>query len=125
TDIILSGADYHHTERLLDRKYRQYSEDYWKKKTLAPSALLFYMGFDKKIENVSHHTLFFDVNFESHSKAIYDSPEWPKDPLFYASFPSKTESYFAPEGKEAGIFLVPLAPGLSDTSEQREAYFKI
>src|SRR5690606_15558825 len=86
TDIILSGADYHHTERLLDRKYRQYSEDYWKKKTLAPSALLFYMGFDKKIENVSHHTLFFDVDFESHSKAIYDSPEWPKDPLFYASF---------------------------------------
>ena len=124
-DIILSGADYHHTESLLDKKYRQYSEDYWEKKTLAPSALLFYLGFDKKIENVAHHTLFFDVNFEAHSKAIYDSPEWPKDPLFYASFPSKTEAYFAPDGKETGIFLIPLAPGLSDTPEQREAYFKI
>lgn len=123
-DIVLSGADYHHTETLLDKDYRQYSESYWDKKTLAPSALLFYVGFDKKIENVDHHTLFFDVDFEAHSKAIYDSPEWPKNPLFYASFPSMTEDCFAPEGKEAGIFLIPLAPGLDDIPELREEYFE-
>lgn len=122
-DIILSGADYHHTETLLPKEYRQYSEAYWEKKTLAPSALLFYVGFNKKIENVDHHTLFFDVDFETHSKAIYDLPEWPKEPLFYASFPSKTENCFAPEGKEAGIFLIPLAPGLDDIPELREEYF--
>ena len=122
-DIILSGADYHHTETLLDKQYRQYSESYWDKKTLAPSALLFYVGFDKKIENVAHHTLFFDVDFEAHSKAIYDTPEWPKEPLFYASFPSKTEDYFAPKDKEAGTFLIPLAPNLDDTPELREEYF--
>ena len=69
-DVILSGADYHHTETLLDKNYRQYSEKYWEKKTFAPSALLFYVGFDKKIENVDHHTLFFDVDFEKHSKDI-------------------------------------------------------
>jgi len=27
-DYVLSGADYHHTETLLDKKYRQYSESY-------------------------------------------------------------------------------------------------
>lgn len=123
-DVILSGADYHHTETLLDKKYRQYSEGYWDKKTLAPSALLFYVGFDKKIENVDHHTLFFDVDFEEHSKAIYDQPQWPEDPLFYASFPSKTEDCFAPEGKEAATFLIPLAPGLDDIPELREEYFE-
>src|SRR5690554_5402738 len=123
-DIVLSGADYHHTERLLDRPYRQYSEAYWEKKTLAPSALLFYVGFDKKIEHVAHHTLFFDVDFEAHSKSIYDIPEWPKNPLFYASFPTVTESYFAPEGKEAATFLIPLAPNLEDTVELREKYFE-
>lgn len=123
-DVILSGADYHHTETLLESQYRQYSEAYWDKKTLAPSALLFYVGFDKKIENVAHHTLFFDVNFEAHSKAIYDIPEWPEEPLFYASFPSKTEDCFAPKGKEAGIFLIPLAPGLDDIPELREEYFE-
>lgn len=123
-DIVLSGADYHHSESLLQPKHRQYSEAYWRKKTFAPSSLLFYVGFDKKIDNTHHHTLFFDVDFDAHAKAIYDEPAWPQNPLFYASFPSKTDSSAAPEGKEAGIFLIPLAPGLEDTPQLREEYFE-
>ncbi|OEJ98822.1 phytoene dehydrogenase [Flavivirga aquatica] len=123
-DIIVSGADYHHTETLLEKPYRQYSETYWTKKTFAPSSLLFYVGFDKKLKNVNHHTLFFDVDFDLHAEAIYDQPKWPENPLFYASFPSKTDNNSAPEGKEAGIFLIPLAPGLKDTTELRTMYFK-
>ena len=123
-DVILSGADYHHTETLLDEKYRAYSEKYWEKRTFAPSSLLFYVGFDKKIENVEHHSLFFDVDFDVHAAAIYDTPQWPKEPLFYASFPSKTDNNTAPEGNEAGIFLIPIAPGLKDTPELRNLYFE-
>ena len=123
SDIILSGADYHHTETLLDKQYRQYSEKYWGQKIFAPSSLLFYVGFDKKIQNVNHHTLFFDVDFDTHAQDIYDSPKWPENPLFYASFPSITDKNMAPEGKEAGIFLIPLAPGLEDTKALREIYF--
>ena len=124
SDIILSGADYHHTESLLDEKHRAYSEKYWNNRTFAPSSLLFYVGFDKKIENVEHHSLFFDVDFDVHAEAIYDNPKWPDEPLFYASFPSKTDKNSAPEGKEAGIFLIPLAPGLEDTDELRNKYFE-
>jgi phytoene desaturase len=123
-EIILSGADYHHSESLLDKKYRAYSEKYWNNRTFAPSSLLFYVGFDKKIENVEHHSLFFDVDFDIHAAAIYDTPKWPEEPLFYASFPSKTDASSAPSGKEAGIFLIPLAPGLNDTPELRETYFE-
>jgi phytoene desaturase len=123
-DIVLSGADYHHTETLLDEKFKQFSENYWETKTFAPSSLLFYVGFNKKIENVNHHTLFFDVDFEQHSKEIYDQPRWPEDPLFYASFPSITDKSAAPEGNEAAIFLIPLAPGLTDIPELREEYFE-
>ncbi|WP_034261762.1 phytoene desaturase family protein [Altibacter lentus] len=122
-DVVLSGADYHHTETLLEPKYRQYTEAYWKKKTFAPSALLFFVGFDKKLANVAHHTLFFDVDFQAHAKDIYDEPQWPEEPLFYASFPSITDTSAAPEEKEAGIFLIPLAPGLDDIPELREEYF--
>ncbi len=123
-DIVLSGADYHHTETLLDLKYKQYSENYWENRIFAPSALLFYVGFDKKIENVTHHTLFFDVDFEEHSRDIYDTPRWPDNPLFYASFPSLSDAECAPNGHEAGIFLIPLAPGLDDIPELREEYFE-
>ena len=69
--------------------------------------------------------MFFDVDFAEHAEAIYDEPRWPEKPLFYASFPSITDDAFAPEGKEAGIFLIPLAPGLEDTIELREQYFNI
>ncbi len=122
-DIVLSGADYHHTETLLEKPFRQYSEAYWERKTFAPSSLLFYVGFSKKLKNVAHHTLFFDVDFQKHAREIYDAPAWPEEPLFYASFPSKTDATAAPQGKEAGIFLIPLAPGLKDTPELREQYF--
>jgi phytoene desaturase len=123
-DYILSGADYHHTETLLPEHKRQYKESYWQKKTFAPSALLFFAGFNKKLENVTHHTLFFDSDFEKHAKAIYDDAEWPENPLFYASFPSVTDDAAAPEAKEAGIFLIPLAPDVEDTPEIREKYFQ-
>lgn len=122
-DIVLSGADYHHTETLLEPQYRQYSEKYWSSRTFAPSSLLFYIGFDKKLSNVNHHTLFFDADFDVHAKHIYDQPSWPEKPLFYASFPSITDPSFAPEGKEAGVFLIPLAPGIEDTEAIRKKYF--
>ncbi|WP_103070555.1 phytoene desaturase family protein [Aquimarina sediminis] len=124
-DIILSGADYHHTEKLLPKKFRQYSEKYWSKKVFAPSSLLFYVGFNKKVKDVCHHTLFFDTDFDKHAKTIYDSPSWPEKPLFYASFPSITDDSFAPSNKESATFLIPLAPGIEDTPEIREHYFSV
>ena len=124
-DVVLSGADYHHSETLLDKQYRQYSEKYWSKKTFAPSSLLFYIGFDKKLKNVQHHNLFFDTNFETHAQEIYDNPSWPEDPLFYANFPSITDHSMAPKGAETGFFLIPIAPGIEDTPEIREKYLNI
>ena len=122
-DIVLSGADYHHTETLLEEKQKQYSETYWSKKTFAPSSLLFYVGFNKKIQNVNHHNLFFDTDFELHAKEIYDNPIWPTQPLFYANFTSITDPSMAPEGMENGFFLVPIAPGIEDNENLREEYF--
>ncbi|RIV47429.1 phytoene desaturase family protein [Flagellimonas pelagia] len=125
SDYVISGADYHHSETLLDQKYRQYSEEYWENKTYAPSSLLFYIGFNKKLENIEHHNLFFDTDFEKHAQEIYDNPQWPSNPLFYANFPSVTDGSMAPKDSETGFFLVPIAPGLEDTPELRNQYFDI
>jgi phytoene desaturase len=124
-DFVLSGADYHHSETLLEKKYRQYSENYWEQKTFAPSSLLFYVGFNKKFKNVEHHNLFFDTDFEQHTYDIYDNPKWPEEPLFYANFPSVTDLTMAPENCETGFFLIPIAPGLEDTPAIREQYFDL
>lgn len=125
SDIVLSGADYHHSEQLLEERFRQYSEAYWDKKTFAPSSLLFYIAFNKKLKNIEHHNLFFDTDFELHAHEIYDVPKWPTNPLFYANFPSVTDTSMAPTDCETGFFLVPLAPGLVDTPELRKQYFEI
>ena len=125
SDVVLSGADYHHSESLLDENHRQYSEAYWNKKTFAPSSLLFFIGFDKKLKNVEHHNLFFDTDFELHASEIYDTPKWPSDPLFYVNFPSVTDKSMAPKGCETGFFLVPIATDLEDTQELRDQYFDI
>lgn len=124
SDIILSGADYQHTETLLEKEHRAYSDNYWESRIFAPSSLLFFIGFNKKIENISHHALFFDTDFNQHAIDIYDKPKWPKEPLFYANFPSKTDLTCAPDGMETGFFLIPLAPGIEDNQSLREEYFE-
>ena len=123
-DLILSGADYHHTESLLPVKSRQYNNRYWKSRVFAPSSLLFYVGFNKKLKNVQHHNLIFDTDFNKHAEEIYDSPKWPTDPLFYANFTSKTNTKTAPEGAENAFFLIPIAIDLIDNEETRDKYFE-
>ena len=124
SDIVISGADYHHSETLLDIKYRQYSETYWDKKVFAPSSLLFYIGVNKKIKNIEHHNLFFDADFEKHAEEIYDNPKWPSRPLFYVNIPSKTDPSMAPEGCDALFILIPIAPGIEDNDKHRNHYLE-
>ncbi|MDB5195979.1 MAG: crtI [Flaviaesturariibacter sp.] len=124
-DAVISGADYYFTESsLLPKASRTYTEAYWNKRVLAPSCLLYYVGLNKKLDNVLHHSLFFDVPFDQHADEIYAHPQWPSDPLFYLNVPSKTDTNAAPEGCENLMFLIPVASGLTDDSETvREAYF--
>ena len=124
-DVLVSGADYHHTESLLEKRFRSYENSYWERKTFAPSSLLFFVGLNKKIQRVSHHTLFFDVDFDLHATEIYDNPKWPSKPLFYGNFPSITDPSMSPNGKEACFFLIPIAPGITDSEKTRDKYFEI
>ncbi|MEZ4805552.1 MAG: phytoene desaturase family protein [Bacteroidia bacterium] len=125
-DIVVSGADYRHTEQvLLSPENRVYSHQYWENRTMSPSSLLFYIGVDKKIKNILHHNLFFDEDFDQHAKEIYQNPQWPSKPLFYVCASSKTDPSCAPENSENLFFLTPLAPGLKDDEEMREKYFNI
>jgi len=123
-DIFISGADYQHTESVLLKENANYNEKYWDKRTMAPSSLLFYVGINKRIEGLNHHNLFFDESLEEHGKEIYQDPKWPKNPLFYLSVPSITDSSLAPEGHENLFFLIPLAPDLEDSESIREIYFE-
>lgn len=125
-DVVIGGADYHFIEqKLLPEQSRSYSEQYWDKRLMAPSCLLYYVGVNKRLSGLLHHSLFFDVPFDLHGKEIYSDPKWPTEPLFYVSVSSLTDNTVAPEGHENLVFLIPVAAGLSDDSEVlREQYFQ-
>jgi len=124
-DVVIGAGDYHHIEtNLLPKAYQSYSSQYWDSRVMAPSALLYYIGLNKKIPGATHHALFFDTDFGLHGKEIYTTPHWPTAPLFYASVPSVTDPTVAPEGCENLFLLIPIAAGLEgDTEAIRNAYF--
>lgn len=125
-DAVVAAADYHYVEQyLLPDKYRNYSAGYWQHRTMAPSALIFYLGIGKEINKLQHHTLFFDEDLHNHGTEIYYNPRWPTKPLFYVCCTSKTDESVAPQGNENVFILMPLAAGLEDTEALREKYFEI
>ncbi len=124
-DIVVGAADYHFIEtKLLPENCRTYSAEYWNKRVMAPSCLLYYVGLNKKLDHVLHHSLFFDTDFGVHGNEIYTNAQWPAAPLFYVSVPSVTDPSVAPEGQENLFFLIPVAAGLqNDTEALRDRYF--
>ncbi|MGE4454542.1 MAG: phytoene desaturase family protein [Sphaerochaeta sp.] len=124
-DVVVSSADYHHSDtNLLETKHRTYSDSYWEKRVVAPSMFIAYLGIGRELKGFEHHNLYFAKDWDKHFDAIFKNPSWPKDPCFYLSCISKTDPSSAPAGCENVFLLVPVAPGLVDTEEQRNAYFE-
>src|SRR5690606_38643063 len=81
-------------------------------------------GVKGKIENLKHHTLFFEHELDNHIDDIYVHKKWPEKPLFYVCCPSKTDPSVAPEKDENLFLLLPVANDIEDNEEIRDKYFK-
>ncbi|MDH7594193.1 MAG: phytoene desaturase family protein [Methanomicrobiales archaeon] len=125
-DLVIVNADYPYSElHLIEPRYQSYDERYWESRVLAPSAIVIYLGVDRVIEPLAHHTLFLDRNWENNFDEIFD-PEragWPKSPSYYVNVPSRTDPTAAPPGCDTLFILVALAPGIEDTPVLRERFY--
>lgn len=122
SDFVIASGDYHYMEQLLPAHLRNYNEAYWSKRQMAPTCLIFYLGINKKLP-LTHHTLFFDSDFNAHARSLYDKEEWPKEPMFYVCAPSVTDPSVAPEGHENLFVLIPLASGLEEGIEEIASFY--
>jgi phytoene desaturase len=123
TDVVVSDADYAHTEQeLLAPEHRQYDDDYWDDRTYAPSAFLLYLGVEGDLAPLEHHSLVLPTDWDPHFEAIFDDPGWPDDPAYYVCAPSRTDDDVAPEGHGNLFVLVPIAAGLDDGEAARQQY---
>ena len=125
TDVLVSAADYQHTECLLPKQWRTYGPRYWKERKMAASALIYYIGVSKRLSGLLHHNLFFDTSFDTHLASIYKGPTWPAAPLFYACVPSRTDVSCAPSGCENIFLLIPVSASLTDNEQLREDYYEL
>lgn len=112
-DIVVSGADLHHTEtRLLPAGLRTYPERYWAKRDPGIGTVLVMLGVRGRLPQLSHHNLLFSRDWSQDFSAVFDGPRGDR-PLgasrsIYVSMPSATEDGVAPEGHENLFMLVPV-----------------
>ena len=124
-DIILNTGDYQHGEmKLLEKRDRSYPEKYWKKKMIAPSAFLIYLGLNKKLNNFLHHNFYFNSDWDKYFDQLFENPEWPEDPSIYITVPSQSDPSLIPPGGELMTILVLVSPDLEDNESFREQYFE-
>jgi phytoene desaturase len=122
--IVIINADYAWAEQnLLEKNYRSYSEKYWEKRKIAPSAYLLFLGLDKTIKGFIHHNLYFHPNWEKHFNDIFKDPKWPEYFSYYVSCISKTDKKTAIKNGENVFVLIPVAAGLEDNEKTRQEYF--
>ena len=115
-DIVVSGADLHHTEtRLLLESDRSYPEKWWQKRTSGPGAVLVMLGVRGELPELPHHSLFFAADWQANFDAIFGAEKHVPSPAsIYVCKPSATDPSVAPEGHENLFVLIPVPadPGL-------------
>ncbi len=120
-DAVIANADYHHVEtQLLEPYARSYSEKYWQKRVLSPSALLVFLGVEKRLPGLQHHNLLFDADWDGHFGEVFTTKSWSHEPLLYVCVPSRTDASVAPKDHENLFLLAPMAAGLTPRQHDME-----
>ncbi|WP_194398047.1 phytoene desaturase family protein [Microbacterium atlanticum] len=109
-DLVVSGADLHHTETtLLPPAQQTYPEKWWASRTPSPGALLVMVGVEGALPQLAHHTLLFTRDWKANFDDIFGSrPRIPDPASVYVCRPSATDQTVAPAGHENLFVLVPV-----------------
>lgn len=100
-DVVVSDADYAHTElELLPGHERQYTPKYWKKREYGPSAFIMFLGIDRELPELEHHNIVMPVGWDEHFRQIYEEDSWPTDPVYYVCNVSQTDPTTAPQDNQ-------------------------
>lgn len=109
-DIVVSGADLHHTETaLLPPTLQSYPESWWARRTSGPGGVLVMLGVRGALPELPHHSLFFTDDWDANFDAIFGrTPAVPSPASTYVCRPSATDAEVAPDGYENLFVLVPV-----------------
>jgi 1-hydroxy-2-isopentenylcarotenoid 3,4-desaturase len=122
-DLVVSDADYAHTEQeLLPAHERGFSDEYWEKRDLAPSAFVLFLGVEGTFDELEHHNVVMPTDWRPHFEEIFEGETWASDPVYYVCNNARTDPSVAPEGHAALTISVPVPVGTDDSPARRERY---
>lgn len=106
-DGVVAAADYHFVEQtLLPERLRHYDTAFWEEQIMSPSTILYYLGFDRKLPALLHHTFYFDEDLDTHLANVFaaEPPNgtFAPKPTFYVSATSKTDGAVAADANKQG-----------------------
>lgn len=122
-DLVVSDADYAHTEQaLLADHARGFSDDYWAKRDLAPSAFVLFLGIEGRVDELDHHNVVMPTDWRPHFEEIFEEGRWASDPVYYVCNAARTDPSVAPADDAALAISVPVPVGTDDSPARRERY---
>ncbi len=110
-EVVICNADYAWAvKNLLPEQQATARTAKLKTARFTSSGLMLYLGLRQKVESLLHHNVFFGRDFKGSFNDIFQKGRVPDDISFYVNAPTRTESGFAPAGKDALQVLVPVPP---------------
>lgn len=107
-DIVVSGADLHHTETaLLPPEARSYPESWWRRRESGPGGILVLLGVSGALPQLEHHSLLFTHDWDANFDAIFGGAV-PQPASLYVCKPSATDPDVAPSDHENLFVLIPM-----------------
>lgn len=123
-DIVVSGADLHHTEtQLLEPRWRTHPERAWKRRSPGVSAPLAFMSVKGDLPELAHHTLLFADDWDANFGAVVGDRNLrpPLPASLYVSRTTATDRSAAPAGHENLVMLVPFPTDTRNAADPAEA----
>lgn len=120
-EVVVSGADRHHTETALVTDLRAARPKYWQRRNPGMSCVLVYLGIEGELPQLAHHSLFFSQDWDPDFQAVFPkqssggarhNPDAYSESL-YVCRPSATDPSVAPPGHENVFVLIPV-PAIQD-----------
>lgn len=115
-EVVVSGADRHHTETHLVSDSRSARPKYWQRKNPGMSCVLAYLGVEGELPQLAHHSLFFSQDWDPDFEAIFPTrssrtaqhDRGAYSESLYVCRPSATDPSVAPAGHENVFILIPV-----------------
>ena len=121
-DAVVVNADFARAMRRMvpDSARRRWTDEKIEKKDFSCSTFMMYLGIEGKYEDVSHHTIYLEKEYQENLKDIEQRHLLSAEPSFYVQNACVTDATLAPAGMSTLYVLVPVTHATENVDWAKE-----